>query len=132
MEKEIKFQWTKHILFWQKVIDILEVNDNYHNATQVKQAAFNILFPNEKVPTCLCFACEYDTLVINSKKEDPYAKDCHYCPLQWPGISGQCDSNNNDLFAKFREAFDRKDKNAAINYAKLIRDCKLKRGIKYE
>lgn len=132
MAEEIKFQWTKHILLWQKIVDILEVSDNYTNATQVKQAAFNMLFPNEEVPTCLCFACEYDSLVIKSKNENSFEKDCHYCPLDWPGISNQCDSGSNALFSKFRDAFGRKDKNAAINYAKLIRDCKLKRGIKYE
>ena len=130
--KDIVFNYTGHRELWDEIIRLLkEKNTNITSAANAKHfAAKNLNISDHDIPNGYCYACEYDEK-INMYKGF-VDNDCKNCPLIWPQNSECTLESDMGVYDLFRNAIEAKNIAQAIEYAIIIRDCKVKDNIKYK
>ena len=118
----MKFQYTKHKELWNRIIKKIESinvsNDGFN--------PFGLLHTDclTECITCGSYACDYAIKV----RTDEYAPMCRYCPIK------SCIVLNGrvGLYSSLVDAYSSGDMVNAINYARLIRDIPVKKGVECE
>ena len=118
----MKFQHTKHKELWNRIIRKIESinvpNDGFK--------PFDLLHTDclTECITCGSYACDYAIKV----RTDEYAPMCRYCPIK------SCIVLNGrvGLYSSLVDAYSNADMINAANYARLIRDIPVKKGVECE
>lgn len=118
----MKFQHTKHKELWNRIIRKIESinvpNDGFKPFVLLHTDCLT------ECITCGSYACDYAIKV----RTDEYAPMCRYCPIK------SCIVLNGHvgLYSSLIDAYSNADMINAANYARLIRDIPIKKGVECE